>query len=71
MKALKALVQLTEGADHITIWVDLPDPFVFKDSRMSKTTLSVNFQAGADCGIDYVKQNFNLVPEVINRRRNA
>jgi hypothetical protein len=68
MKPSKALVQLSEGPDHVTLWVDLPDPFASQDPRLAQTTLSVNFQTGADRGVEYVKQHFNLEPEVINRR---
>jgi hypothetical protein len=74
MKVLKAMVQLSEGADTVILLVELPNPFTC-DSDIprgprSDANLTVHFDAPYDKGTEYVEKHFGIKPEIINRRWN-
>ncbi len=69
MKVFKAQVQLTEGCDKIILWTSKPNPFgEGVDKPTVEGMLTMSFEAPHDSGATYVERNFNVTPEMINRR---
>lgn len=69
MKFTKATVLLTSGPDKVILETGLPCPFV-KEFMPSQQPLSFTFDATYDTGAEYVKDNFDIKPEIINTRPN-
>lgn len=61
----KATVLLGNGTDLIILTTNLPSPMPCIDSSPAKLELRTQ----KDCGIDYVRKNFGIEPEVLNDRR--
>lgn len=64
----KIVVMLTDATDKVFIYTDIPCPFV-PAAIPSQPPLTMGFDATYDKGIEYVKTNFGIEPEVINVRR--
>lgn len=64
---IKATVLLTNATDEVFIKTDLPCPFVI-GALPSQPPLDLHFKATYDTGIEYVRKNFKIEPEVINQR---
>jgi hypothetical protein len=60
----EALVILTNGTDKIFLKTDFPCPFV-KEFMPAQYPLTIQFDATYDTGVEYVKKNFGIDPEVI------
>lgn len=67
LQIIKAAVLLSVSTDKVILHTDLPCPFT-KEYLPSQPKLSVSFEATYDTGIEYVRQNFSIEPEVINTR---
>jgi len=66
MKIIKAIVlQDDSGPDYVYLHTDLPDPFPKMQASMG--FLVITFQVEAETGISYVRKNFDLDPEVVQR----
>lgn len=63
----KAMVLLTDATDKVFLYTDFPCPYV-KAFLPSQEPLMVSFDATYNTGIEYVKNNFGLDPEVVNAR---
>jgi hypothetical protein len=64
VKITKASVLTGQGPDRIFLTTDLPPPFpAYGDPLM------IQFECMAGTGIEYVRVNFDLDPEVIQRSR--
>jgi hypothetical protein len=63
MKIVSAMVVKSAVADEILLQIDLPDPIhPFKGKAVLKMI------AAYDTGESYVREHFDLEPEVIDRR---
>ncbi len=67
MKITKAIVVLSFGADTILLDTDYPCPFT-KLGVPSQPNLTFEFKASYDTGVEYVRNQFGVEPEVISRR---
>lgn len=67
VEIVSALVLLTDGTDIIYLRTKLPCSFV-KEALPSQQELSLQFSATYDTGIDYVRNNLGIEPEVRNLR---
>jgi hypothetical protein len=67
MKILKAMVILSTAADKIMLETDMPCPYVV-EFMPGQQPLSLSFDATYDKGVEYVRNNFGIEPEVINTR---
>lgn len=67
MNIEKVTVMLSDGCDIIFVKTDLPCPFV-AESEPSQPSLVLKFSATYNTGIDYVRENFGVEPEVIIER---
>jgi hypothetical protein len=63
----KVFVLLTDGPDKVFLQTDFPCPYV-KEFMPEQTPLSISFDTTYDKGVEYVKKNFNIEPEVSNCR---
>ena len=64
---VKAMVLLTTACDKVFLYTDFPCPYV-QAFLPSQQPLMVSFDATYDTGIEYVRKNFNMEPEVVNTR---
>ncbi len=62
---LKATVVLREGTDHISLYTDLPSPF---PPEVDDGPLCLTFQTRYGTGVEYVRKNFSVEPEIIDTR---
>lgn len=67
MNILNAKVLLTNMTDEIYLFTNFPCPFV-KESLQSQPNLTLKFQATYDTGAEYVRNQFDIEPEIINLR---
>lgn len=67
MNITKILVLLTDSVDKIFIYTDMPCPF---DSVAipGQQPLVLIAEATYDKGVEYVRKNFSIEPEVLNSR---
>lgn len=63
-KVIKVLVLLNDGADDIILSTDLPPSM----PNISNQNLIVQFNTQKDTGVEYVRKNFGIEPEVISSR---
>ncbi|KKN25985.1 hypothetical protein LCGC14_0879230 [marine sediment metagenome] len=61
----KALVLLTNGTDEVTLYTTLPSPYSIE---ITDEPLKISFKTPGGSGVDYVRDNFNMEPEVIDVR---
>lgn len=66
----KAIVILSSMCDKVYIKTELPCPFV-KNFLPSQPPLDIHFDATYDTGVQYVRDNFGIEPEVIDTREPA
>jgi len=59
----KIVVLITNGTDSVSIHTDLPSPY---PAEVSTQDLMIDFQTRKGAGVDYVRENFGIEPEVIN-----
>jgi hypothetical protein len=64
IKVCKATVLLDNGTDLIILATNLPSPMPCIDSGSAKLELRTQ----KDCGIEYVRKNFGLEPEILSNR---
>lgn len=63
MNILSATVIVGMGADNVSLKTDLPSPITcFPEEK-----LMLKFEATTGTGIEYVKKNFGIEPNVIKR----
>lgn len=67
LEVKKAMVLLTEGTDRISLYTELPCPYAVA-FLPSQQPLTVTFDATYDTGIEYIRKNFGIEPEVTNVR---
>lgn len=67
MKITKAMVLLTSACDKVFLYTDFPCPYV-RAFLPSQEPLMVSFDATYDTGIEYVRKNFGIEPEIVNTR---
>lgn len=67
MNIKKATVLLTDATDKVFIYTDMPCPYVVA-FLPSQEPLILNFDCTYDTGIEYVKTNFKIEPEVVDVR---
>ena len=60
----KITVLLTSGTDRVTVYTDLPCPFI-QESGLPQS-LSMSFEVSQGHGIEYARKNFNQDPEIID-----
>jgi hypothetical protein len=65
IEIVRATVVLSEGADQVCLWTELPAPF---PPNVDKEPLSLNFKTTKDWGVEYVKKHFGIEPKVIDLR---
>lgn len=58
---------LTRMTDEVFLRTDFPCPFV-PGAIPSQPPLDLHFKATYDTGVEYVRKNFGLEPEIINSR---
>lgn len=58
---------LTSMTDKIYLNTDLTCPYN-KEALESQPSLTLNFDATYNTGAEYVRNNFNIEPEIINLR---
>jgi hypothetical protein len=63
VKVISAFVLTGRGPDHISLKVDLPNAFTYNDGE---TYAHMNMEATAGTGAEYVRQHFNIEPEIVN-----
>lgn len=63
----EAMVILSSACDKVYLETDLPCPFV-KNFLPKQPPLTIQFDTTYDTGVQYVRDNFGLDPEVINTR---
>lgn len=63
-KIIKVLVLLNNGADDVILYTNFPPTM----PKSSNENLIVKFNTQKDTGIEYVRQNFGMEPEVISSR---
>lgn len=63
----KATVLLTDTSDKVFLYTDLPCPYVVVFMR-SQEPLTLQFDCTYDKGIEYVRNNFKIEPEVVKVR---
>ena len=64
---ITATVLLSDGADKVLLYFKgLPSP----TPKIDTGSLSVDFVAEKDTGVDYVRKNFGIEPKIIERPRN-
>lgn len=61
----KATVVLRDETDHISLYTDLPPPF---PPELDRSPLCLTFDTTYGTGIEYVRKNFSMEPEVIDTR---
>jgi hypothetical protein len=59
---IKAMVLTGQGPDRVSLYTNLPSPFKDYSDR-----LVLSFETFKGNGVAYVKENFGLDPEVIDR----
>lgn len=59
-------VLLTDATDIVAVHTDMPCPFV-PESGMAQP-LVLEFKASYNKGAEYVRNNFNIEPEIVNVR---
>ena len=59
----KATVLQGVGPDIVYIHTDLPHPFV---AEVSTQPLTLKFEVLSESGVEYVRNNFGIEPEVLN-----
>lgn len=62
MVITKATVLVGQGPDRVFLTTDQPNPFIVYNDPLSLT-----FEATANTGAKYVKDNFGIDAEIINR----
>ena len=67
IEVVKATVLLMPGADKISLHTNLPSPM----PAVSEQPLALDFDAAHDTGIEYVKNIFDIEPEVISARQRS
>lgn len=67
IQVLHATILLTDGADKISLKTEFPCPFV-SEYLPSQPPLSLDFEATQDTGADYVRNTFNIEPEIVDIR---
>lgn len=67
MKLTKAMVILSSACDKVIVETELPCPFVVAFAP-NQQPLSLMFDATYDTGVQYVRDNFGLEPEIVNTR---
>lgn len=68
MNIERATVMMSDNScDLVFIKTDLPCPFVV-ESEPSQSPLVLEFSTTCNTGIDYVRENFGVEPDVINNR---
>lgn len=65
MNIMKATVILRNTTDKIFLTTDLPSAL----PKVTQDNLCVSFEAEYDTGIEYVRKEFNIEPEVISNRQ--
>ncbi len=65
MKISKIVILQRSGTDLISIFTDLPSPY--PQEVGDGLPLVINFETTKGWGVDYVKKNFGIEPEVIKR----
>jgi hypothetical protein len=64
---VKIIVHLTRfGSDEVYIYTDYPPPVNFKSPP--NDNLFLQFKVAKNKGVSYVKDNFNMIPEILNTR---
>lgn len=61
----RATVVLRHGTDHISLYTDLPTPF---PPELQYGNLCLTFEATYGTGVEYVRKNFSVEPEIIDTR---
>lgn len=61
----KAVVLLTNGTDEVTLYTTLPSPYPI---AVTDEPLKISFKTPGFSGVDYVRDKFNIEPEVIDTR---
>jgi hypothetical protein len=64
-KITKITVLLTEGTDKVSVYTTLPSPF---PPAVSDQPLCMDFAVQCNKGVQYVRNNFGMEPEVIDSR---
>lgn len=67
MVITNATVLLTNSADQILLDTDMPCPYN-KAFAPEQTPLQLEFKASYNTGVEYVREVFQIEPEVINVR---
>ena len=67
MKITNAMVLLSTACDKVFLYTNLPCPYV-QAFMPNQQPLMVSFDATYDTGIEYVKKNFGIDPEIVNTR---
>jgi hypothetical protein len=67
IKIKSATVLLTLGTDKVILNTEMPCPFV-KEALPSQPCLTLTFDATYNTGVDYCKNQFNIVPNIIDVR---
>jgi hypothetical protein len=60
----RSTVLLTNGADQVLLYTDLPSAI----PKVDDSVLCLSFCAEIDTSIEYVKKHFGLNPEIIDAR---
>lgn len=58
-----SVVLRDNAADLISVYTDFPSPF---PPTVDDSPLSLTFQAAKGTGVEYVRKNFGIEPEVID-----
>lgn len=64
MNIIRATIVLGNCTDKVILTTDLPSPV----PAVTQNPLQLSFDAEYDTGIEYVKNTFNIDPEVVNTR---
>lgn len=59
----KAVVLITDGTDRVTIHTDLPSPY---PPEVSEDDLMIVFETRKGAGMDYVRKEFGIEPEMLD-----
>lgn len=63
MEIKRIIVFISHGTDQVYLHTDLPTPFTFLEG--TGETLCMKFETTKGTGVDYVKKNFGIIPEII------
>ena len=59
----KVVVLITDGTDRVSIHTDLPSPY---PPEVSEQDLVIEFSTKKGAGMDYVRKEFGIEPELLD-----